>query len=428
MSLILNNSNNITEEKLNLDNLEFNRVNIESLKSKISMVDSDIENNLDLFCYINCKNSDHEFIKKCHGIVFNGDKIILKSFPYTTEYTEENNKSEISSNIESIFDKCSFYNAYEGCLIRVFNFNNKWYISTNKKLNALKSNWASKKSYGMFFNDALMYHMETNEEFRNIIFNKEKIISEDNISNIFCESVLDKNNQYMFILLNNSDNRIVSDSPKHPKFFHVGTFINGELSMEENLPIPFPEKLKFDNIDDLYNYVDNINYTKLQGIIVFTPDNFQYKILNKKYYELYNTRGNEPSINFRYLQIRMDKNKNSILKYLYPEKIVDFEQYENYIFDSSKYIYTSYVDRYIKRIRTVVPTEEFNVMKEAHAWYLEDRDNHRITYEKIIEILNRQKATHLNKIIKRLKLKNIIDSTLKPINQGRLLHTDTNIC
>ena len=269
--------------------------------------------------------------------------------------------------------------------------------------------------------------METNIEFRNILFIKEKIISDKNILDVFCESMLDKNKQYMFILLNNYENRIVCDPPENPTFYHVGTFINGELNMEkdDSLQVPFPERLKFNNMDEVYEYVNDRDYKNTQGVIVFTPNNIQYKILNEKYFELYNARGNEPSIKFRYLQIRMDKRNNEMLKYLYPENVEDFEQYENYIFDSSKFIYKSYVDRYIKRIRTVVPTEEFNVMREAHSWYLEDRTNHKINYEKIIEILNKQKATNLNKIIKRLKTgKNIIDEeeTDKVIIKPQYIH------
>ena len=246
MSHNINNQNENKEDNIDFDKLEFTRSNIESLVSKINKFDSD-DNGLDLFSYINCKNSDPDFIKKCHGVVFKDDKLILNSFPYTTEYTFQNNKTEIIEKIEEDFDKCVFYDAYEACLIRIFYFNNKWYISTNKKLNALKSNWSSKKSFGMFFIDALIYNMETNNEFRNILFSKEKIICEKNILDVFCESMLDKNNQYMFLLLNNYENRIVCDPPENPTFYHVGTFINGELNMEkdDSLPISFPERLKF---------------------------------------------------------------------------------------------------------------------------------------------------------------------------------------
>ena len=75
MSHNINNQNeNREEDKIDFDKLEFTRSNIESLGSKIiNMFDSD-DNGLDLFSYVNCKNSDHDFIKRCHGVVFNNDK------------------------------------------------------------------------------------------------------------------------------------------------------------------------------------------------------------------------------------------------------------------------------------------------------------------------------------------------------------------
>ena len=45
-----------------LENLEFNRKNIESLPY-VKLMDSDEENNVDLFCYLNCKKTDNEFIQ-----------------------------------------------------------------------------------------------------------------------------------------------------------------------------------------------------------------------------------------------------------------------------------------------------------------------------------------------------------------------------
>ena len=388
---------------INLSTLEFNRPNIESVPSHIRLVDSDEENKLDLFCYINCNKTDPDFLKCCRGVVFNEEKLILKSFPYTTEYTENNNKEEISANIESIFKDCVFYNSYEGCLIRVFYFKNKWYISTNKKLDANRSKWSSKQSYGVFFQEALHQEFQKNEKLKNnVTYNEET--DRENACDIFFESVLDKSKQYMFLLLNNSENRIVCLEPLNPTIYHVGTFVNGELSLDENIYIPYPEKLEFTNINDVYNYVDKINYDILQGVVIFAPNNIQYKILNNTYFKYFNARGNEPSIKFRYLQVRMDPENNKMLHELYPHMKKDFEEYENYIFDASRVIYNAYVDRFIKKLYVTVPVEEFNTIKEAHKWYLEDKTSHRITYEKIIELLNIQTPTNLNKIVKRLKL------------------------
>ena len=85
-----------------LENLEFNRKNIESLPY-VKLMDSDEENNVDLFCYLNCKKTDNEFIQRCRGIVFNNDKLVFKSFPYNIEYTDKD-YDEVCETIGPIFN------------------------------------------------------------------------------------------------------------------------------------------------------------------------------------------------------------------------------------------------------------------------------------------------------------------------------------
>ena len=249
----------------------------------------------------------------------------------------------------------------------------------------------------------MQLQFDENESLKNHVSYK-KETDHENVCDIFCNSVLDKTKQYMFLLLNNSENRIVCAEPQKPTIYHVGTFVNGKLSFDENVYISYPEKLEFDTINDIYEYVHKINYYDLQGVIIFAPNNKQYKIFNNMYYDYFNARGNEPSIKFRYLQVRMDKNSNRMLHELYPHMKKDFDEYENFIFEASRNIYNAYVDRFIKKLYVTVPVEEFNTMKEAHKWYLEDKTSHKITYEKIIDLLNLQSPTNLNRIIKRLKL------------------------
>jgi hypothetical protein len=287
----------------------------------------------------------------------------------------------------------------------MFNFNDKWFVSTNRKLDCFLSKWASKVSFGDFFVEALTYQFEKNERLReNVPFEKGL---HDPIE-VFSRCVLDKSKQYVFLLLNNSENRIVCDSPEIPTIFHVGTFTNnnGEftLSMDDDIYIPYPEAHSFSELKDIYDYVYSSDYTKIQGIVIFAPNNKQYKILNLDYKELYNIRGNEPSINYRYLQVRMDARKNEMIRFLYPSNIPVFEEYENYLYDTAKFIYKSYVDRFINKQTVTIPKEEYRIMSAAHTWYQSDRENNRISISKVIEIMNEQQPTHLNSIIRRLKL------------------------
>ena len=232
--------NNMEQQVLTEDipTNEFSRKLVDSMNKQVRLVDSD--NGLDLFCYIKCDSTDSDVLKKCRGVVFNGDKVVMNGFPYTYEYTEDD------ANIEPIFDQCSFYDSYEGSLIRMFYFDDRWYTSTNRKLDANKSKWSSIESFGHYFKVALEFEVENNEKLRSSISGDD---SKDIVERF--QSTLNTNHQYMFLLLNNEQNRIVCDSPKSPTVFHVGTFIDGTLSMEENINIPYPRQHHFEKISEL---------------------------------------------------------------------------------------------------------------------------------------------------------------------------------
>ena len=153
----------------------------------------------------------------------------------------------------------------------------------------------------------------------------------------------------------------------------------------------------------------------MQGVIIFAPNNKQYKILHEDYIKFFQVRGNEPSIKYRYLQVRMNSSLCNNLYYLYPNMNSSFEEYENIIYAIAQMIYTCYVDRYIKKQWVTVEVEEFIVMRKCHSLYEADRQN-RVTLKRVIEVLNEQSPTNLNKMIRRFQNKK---------NQTHTQHTQT---
>ena len=376
-------------------NLEFNRANIEALGSHVHLVDTDDENKLDMFCYVKCNQFDNDLLKQCRGVIFNGSNIVMKAFPYTSEYnhTEVN---EITAALGN-FNNWTFYEAQEGALVRMFNFNGKWYLSTHRKLNAFRSKWSSRESFGTSFKNAL-----SAEENNNTVF-KSSLPEGDNILERF-QSILDVKKQYMFLIRNTSDNRIVCAAPERPTVYHVGTFVDGVLSMTEDVNIPCPKKINLLNVDDLTSFVDKLSYKTCQGIIGFNKDNKQIKIVHKDYQELFRARGNEPSIKFRYLQVRMNRRLVNMLYHLYPELAETFDEYENTLYDIARSVYRAYVQRFIKKQYVTVQREEFAIIRECHAWHLTNRTENRISIEQIVRVMNEQPPTHLNHMIRRFRL------------------------
>jgi hypothetical protein len=138
-------------------------------------------------------------------------------------------------------------------------------------------------------------------------------------------------------------------------------------------------------------------------VIVFTENNQQYKVMRDDYLELFNARGNEPSIKFRYLQVRMNRRQREMLYYLYPNMINDMEEYENIIYEIAKSIYQAYVNRFIKKEHVTVSREKFSVVRECHEWHQFDRSTNRVTLNKVIDILNNQCPTNINKMIRQFR-------------------------
>jgi hypothetical protein len=392
--------------------MEFNRANIEALGNMVHLVDSDEEHKLDMFCYVKCDENDNELLKQCRGVVFNGSKIVMKAFPYTIEY----NHSEIETINTSLkeFKNWTFYESHEGALVRMFYFNGKWFISTHRKLNSFRSKWASRESFGTSFKAALSAEEENNKAFKN------SLPDGDNILDKF-QGTLDTNKQYMFLIRNNKDNRIVCSAPERATVYHVGTFVDGELVFTENINLPVPKKLTFLNVDELLMFVNKIDYKHLQGVIGFTSDNKQIKIVHKDYQELFRARGNEPSIKFRYLQVRMNSRYLNMLFHLYPEMSDVFDEYENTLYDIASSIYNSYVQRFIKKRYVTVPRQEFFIIKECHSWHLSNRQENRISVDKVIQVMNQQSPTHLNHMIRRFKLEKIKEKEQDNINTNSVL-------
>lgn len=380
----------------NLGKNTLKREEIEKMTDVIRLSDRDEETGLELFCYVNSGPGDSQLARECRGVVYNGEELVMRAFPYTVEYSHHNT-SAIEEHIQPIFSECQFYDSYEGALIRMFYYQNKWFISTHRKLNAYKSKWVSTETFGESFVNALDAEIDSNTSLQSSLG--------DGFNNLEkFQNSLDKDKQYMFLVLHNEENRIVCLSPPRPTLFHVGTFVNGELSMTENINVTTPQKHNFLSMDDLVDFVNNVDIRHQQGVIVFAPGNKQFKVVNDRYMNFFQARGNEPSIKFRYLQVRMNQVAVENLCLLYPNMVSEFDECENMIYGLAKVVYDAYVQRYIKKQWVTVAPEEFNVMKECHLWHVEDRKINRISMNKIIDVLNSQTPTNLNKMLKRFKL------------------------
>lgn len=415
---------------------EFTREKVET-EEQVRLVNSDPDSGLDLFCYTHCTNDDSDFVQQCRGLVFHGNDLVMKAFSYNPEY----NHTELAPLEQELadFGKWSCHDSYEGTLLRLFHFNGKWFLSTHRKLDAFHSKWSSRESFGALFVKALQAEYDNVPEFRQRLSDYKNGQDDDILAKF--EQTLDVKNQYMFLLCCSEENRIVCIAPPRPTVFHVGTFTGPDnLDTTIECGLPKPPKHHFLNIDELLHHIQNrVDPQYLQGVICFGPNNRQIKIVHKEYQNLFRVRGNEPSVKFRYLQIRTDREMRRKLYMLYPNMTEIFDDYENTLREIVAFIHKTYIHKFVgingRKINNRVPKEEYAVISECHGWHCADRRNNIVTQKKVANVLNNQRPTSLNHMIRRHKLKKDQEQNprsyesspaINPVNLQPLLLNQTN--
>ena len=224
--------------------------------------------------------------------------IKCKSFPYTVEVST----NEISVLKEKLDENMVVLKVLEGTLFRVwwYELEEKWYISTHRKIDSKNSRWGESPFGKLFF----------------------EIISEEELENL-----LDKRLCYSF-LMSHPENRLVI--PIIEKcLYHVATFdpeknlifYGGNLSETLTHPnIKYQQKLALNSWEEIKEYVDKLSWKEVGVMVTFNDNKFlPIKILNNKYTTKRELRGNEPNLRMRWLQCLKINSENQ-LEEMYPEK------------------------------------------------------------------------------------------------------------
>lgn len=390
----------------NLQPITFDKQSVKA-NPAVRQADFDPKTGLELYCYTSADNSTDEFTRHCRGLVFDGDKLVLKAFPCALEHTFESLKELENDTCD--FKSWAVYSAYEGALLRLFHYGGKWHLSTHRKLDAFKSKWSSKDSFGTLFKRALEKEVVLSNEFNDRITES----TGDTILERF-QNTLDKSKAYLFLLKNNSENRIVchAPSPSESSVVYLGIFqvcpepglVPFTPALQEDCNLPLPTRHVFESLLDLLTYVDqSVDILREQGVVCIHPSGEHVKILNMTYANLLEVRGNEASVPFRYLQLRNNEAMVKKIYDLYPDMTEIFEEYENVLSQISDNIWSAYQRRFIRRETVFVDQDEFGIMRNCHSWHVEDRQNNRVCIEKVHAVLGEQKPTVLNRLIKKIR-------------------------
>ena len=376
--------------------------------SMVVLTDVDEDNMLEMYCYCHGLETDQmdTITQECRGLVYDSQgQLVSRAFGHTPTYTPKTLPADLKEFFSDHFDACIFYPSVEGSLVRAFYYQSNsdnegdWYLTTHRKLEAYRSFWACRSSFGKLFDQALSSHfLETNnQEFKDL--------EGTDLVNAFLKS-LDKEKQYVFLIQNTLENRIVCVPPKNPKVLYVGTFQKGMMIPNDpSVPVLQQEALSFTNLDQVLSFVETIPSEQWQGVIVFAPNGKQYKICSSEYMELFNLRNNNPSVMARYLQIRTDSKTRLVYEGLYPEWKERMNLYESTLKRIASNLYNHYVSRFIKKEQVEnLPEQEYKVVSNVHAWYKARccRGNYsKVELQNFEYQLNQCSSPDLNKMIRR---------------------------
>jgi hypothetical protein len=367
----------------------------------------DQEENLKILNYVECHNASSEELKKMRGVVQDVDTgmTLFETFPYTDEYDAEEDREKIVEMLgDNFLDEWDAFYAVEGALLRVFWHQTRWYVTTNKKLNAFKSRWSSRKSFGEMFADGLVALSPQNAE--NVL---EKMLDS-----------MDKEYVYFFLVGYNHENRIVCQVGS-PVIF-IGRWNQDKVLDREwkHTPaLPGSVAVVSKTTEELIKEAAAVDIKVYQGVILFhKTENRQIKIHSPDYRKFSQIRGNNPNIRFRYLEVRNDPEKKKVLTDLYPIYQDMFLEYENILYQIAKLVRYYYIQRYIKNKYVTLPKEEYILMKKCHDWYLSDREENKINVTKVFDILTKEDTLALYKMIRRYQMNQYSSST----------HADENSC
>jgi hypothetical protein len=348
----------------------------------MSVVIEDKTDRLTLTHYANVSEDTSESVKRTRGKIVNEkEEVVCSSYGYTPEYTVKVDHNKYKSYLTDL-SECIIYRSEEGSLLRLFFNDNKWNLSTHKRIDAFLSRWSSSKTFGEWFTIALEYFFLQGE-------GKGTITSEnkDELYDCFCDT-LDRTLVYTFLLRTNADTKISCKSPEHPTIYFTGAFKDEKRVKDITIQIPTPLQVKFTTVEELEEYVTSLDPYEHQGVIAILPDESTLKIMHPTTMTSKAIRGSEPDIRAAYFRIRKSTDDILLFTQLFPN--VDTKYIESQLYYMVKYLHSMYVRRYIKKQYTVVHPVLFSVMYIAHNWHVLDRVNNIVTLDKMMDIIDEQ--------------------------------------
>ena len=273
--------------------------------------------------------------------------ITLKIICYTFDKCSE------ETNLPNNLDNNQLFIEYsiEGSLIRLYNYDDKWILSTKRCIDASKSKWLSNKNFVELFYECL--------------------------GNINFDQAIDPKYCYSFII-SHPENNIISKKVV-PTLYHVSTrdmYTLKEVTL--NIGVPLLERNSVSNntqefIQDLILEMSNDTSNFYEGYMFIDTNYNRWKLQKPYFKKLRNLWGNNNNRFFRYLELRNDINLlQEYLGYFQADKD-DFLKYESDINNFAQIILEYYSRKHITKIDKNVPFYFSKLIYKLHGDYFKTR-------------------------------------------------------
>jgi len=391
----------------------------------------DENEDIELYSYISCDEKSDDRLKQIRGMIFAKEDhtLIANTFPFTDTLVAGKDNNVIKTNI---LPTSKIFVMREGSVIRVFFRKNRWYISTQRKLDATKSHWSSEITFGDLFKLGISKIISTKNGTQNAI--------EDDVHTFL--GMLNPAFTYFFTLQNTEENRIVCAGTKstNPVIYFSGvqkhcqsnfefdlseqfcewgfkTFVELELAKIDSVePTPMSELMGTDfaqlathnpkvleqirgwTSSDIIKYVRfYFNIMRSPGLIIFNKNKTPVRIVSEQYFERFNIRGNQPNISYRYLQIRHEPEQIELLLKTYPKFEPMIGKIEYTLRVIAQFILSCYKQRHIYHNFVFINKEEHNIVEKCHNLY--QRERKPITYDCVWKIMEQQEPGYLHNML-----------------------------
>lgn len=255
-----------------------------------------------------------------------GKTVIMEGLPHPIEYVYGDVPYDIADYVNLKHHKVCV--SYEGTSILIFYHNDKWFVSTHKRLDAFKSYWAdTTTTFGHSF--AMGLARASHRRIEDIVDPQAFVID-------MCDKYLDKNKKYIFILPARFAERVgtlpVVDWPRPV----LTLIMNDKFVVIEDVktfPGVYCPEVRVSTIDDLLTMVRRCNPDESQGYY-FRKHGcaLQTKIYNAVYDARVKVRGNVACLKVRYMFLRRKREDLALFIETYPE--FDWKEFEKTICDT----------------------------------------------------------------------------------------------